>query len=184
MSLQKRLQIAVEAAKQTGKIIQSIYQGEFEVDYKDKAADDPVTVADRESDRHIKEILLGAFPEDGWLSEETVDSDERLDKEWVWIVDPIDGTREFVKHIPEFAISIGLVHKSEPVLGVILNPITNELFTAVKGRGALLNGKSVYVNQIDSIKQAKLLVSRTYTDRKSTRLNSSHIPLSRMPSSA
>jgi len=160
-----RLEAALSAARQAGTIIRRIYEGDFTVAYKDKEADDPVTLADRESDRKIKDILLNIFPDDGWLSEETLDSEERLTKEWVWIVDPMDGTREFVKHIPEFAISIGLVRKGEPVLGVILNPITEELFTAVKGKGALLNGKKIQVNSISSARDIRLLVSRTYTQK-------------------
>jgi len=165
MNLDKRLETALFAARQAGTIIRKIYDGKFTVNYKDKEADDPVTLADRESDKRIKEILLDAFPDDGWLSEETLDSDERLTKEWVWIVDPMDGTREFVQHIPEFAISIGLVQDGEPVLGVILNPVTEELFTAIKGEGAQLNGKKIRVNQISSVREIKLLVSRTYTKK-------------------
>ncbi len=165
MDLSNRLETAVLAAKEAGKIIRRVYEGDFAVDYKDKEADDPVTLADRESDKKIKQILLEAFPGDGWLSEETLDSDARLAKDWVWIVDPMDGTREFVQHIPEFAVSIGLVQYGEPVLGVILNPVTEELFTAVKDKGAYLNGKPIHVNEISSVQEAKLLVSRTYTKK-------------------
>ncbi len=165
MELQERLNTAVQAAQKAGEIIREIYDGEFSVKYKDAEKDDPVTLADKNSDRKIREILLEAFPEDGWLSEETLDSDDRLSKEWVWIVDPMDGTREFVQHIPEFAVSIGLVHRGEPVLGVIYNPVTNELFTAVRGEGAYLNGKPIHVNEIPSVSKARLLVSRTYTKK-------------------
>lgn len=165
MNLNNRLETAVLAAREAGKIIRKIYEGDFTVDYKDKEADDPITLADRQSDQKIKEILLNAFPDDGWLSEETLDSEDRLSREWVWIVDPMDGTREFVQHIPEFAISIGMVFRGEPVLGVIYNPITEELFTAVKGKGAYLNEKQVHVNEISSVQEAKLLVSRTYTKK-------------------
>ena len=165
MEHEARLEAAVLAAKEAGKIIREIYDGEFSVKYKDAEKDDPVTLADQNSDRKIKEILLNAFPEDGWLSEETLDSEERLSKEWVWIVDPMDGTREFVQHIPEFAVSIGLVRGGEPVLGVIYNPVTEELFTAVKGNGAYLNGHPIHVNDVPSVSKARLLVSRTYTKK-------------------
>ena len=165
MHLQERLDAAILAAKEAGKIIRKVYDGEFTVDFKDAAGDDPVTIADKNSDHKIQRILLEAFPDDGWLSEETLDSDERLSKEWVWILDPMDGTREFVQHIPEFAVSIGLVHEGEPVLGVIFNPATEELFTAVKGGGAFLNGQPIHVNEIPSVSKARLLVSRTYTKK-------------------
>ena len=165
MDLHNRLGTAILAAREAGKIIRKIFEGEFAVDYKDAEADDPVTLADRESDSKIKETLLSAYPEDGWLSEETLDSTDRLAKDWVWIVDPMDGTREFVQHIPEFAVSIGLVHKGQSVLGVIFNPVTEELFTAIKGKGAFLNGKTIRVNEISSLSKARLLVSRTYTKK-------------------
>ncbi len=165
MPLERRLKVAIEAAEEAGKIIREIYDGDFTVKYKDAEEEDPVTLADKKSDAKIQEILLRVFPEDGWLSEETLDSEERLQKDWVWIVDPMDGTREFVQHIPEFSVSIGLAFKGEPVLGVILNPVAGELFTAVKGKGAFLNGRPIHVNEIPSVSKARLLVSRTYTKK-------------------
>ncbi|MHA1200858.1 MAG: 3'(2'),5'-bisphosphate nucleotidase CysQ, partial [Candidatus Heimdallarchaeaceae archaeon] len=71
---------------------------------------------------------------------------ERLDKDKVWIVDPIDGTREFVESIPEYAISVALVEKGQPVIGVVLNPLKDELYSAIKGEGAYLNGEPIHVN--------------------------------------
>jgi len=82
---------------------------------------------------------LGEFPGDGWLSEETRDSAERLSKKRVWVVDPLDGTRDFIAGRTEFVVSIALVEDAEPVIGVIYNPVTEELFTAIKDQPSQLN---------------------------------------------
>lgn len=87
-----------------------------------------------EADLHASEVLhaalTGAFPSYGWLGEEHTDTAERLDCERVWVVDPIDGTREYLQGIPEYAISVGLVVNGRPALGVVHNPATGEMFAA------------------------------------------------------
>ena len=103
-----------------------------------------VTKADLEADRLLKETLLKAFPEYGWLSEETRDDSSRLKRRRVWIVDPMDGTREFVMKTPEFVVSVALVEEGRGILGVIYNPVTEELFEASAGQGAKLNGRPVF----------------------------------------
>jgi myo-inositol-1(or 4)-monophosphatase len=95
----------------------------------------PVTVADRAADRLLKRDLL-ALLACGWLSEETADSADRLDRRRVWVVDPLDGTREFVEGVPEYAVSVALVEDGEPVLGVVRCPMADESFWAVHGQGA------------------------------------------------
>src|SRR5262249_17965162 len=107
------------------------FRAETEVRFK--SPDQPVTDADLAADRILHEMLLGARPEYGWLSEETRDSPERLGRERLWVVDPIDGTNSFVLGIPEFAVSIGLVDRGRPVIGVVYNPATDELYHAVAG---------------------------------------------------
>jgi myo-inositol-1(or 4)-monophosphatase len=103
-----------------------------------KSPDQPLTKADLLADRIIKDILLGARPSYGWLSEETADSAERLEREMVWIVDPIDGTRSFIAGRPEFSISIGLARSGAVVLGVVCNPATQEYYWSSKGDGAFM----------------------------------------------
>jgi myo-inositol-1(or 4)-monophosphatase len=95
----------------------------------------PVTSADLAVNRILQESLTAAFPEDGWLSEETADSDDRLSKKRVWIVDPIDGTRSFVRGLPEFCLSVALVEDGMPMVAAIFNPATGEFFSAIRGRG-------------------------------------------------
>src|SRR5215813_5991475 len=103
----------------------------------------PVTTADLEVNRILHEMCETHFSGDGWLSEESPDDPSRLDRERVWIVDPIDGTKAYVNRVPEFCISVGLVEKGSPILAAIFNPSTDELFTACRGRGLRLNGKPV-----------------------------------------
>ena len=97
------------------------------------------------------------------MSEETKDSPDRLEKKNVWIVDPIDGTKEFIKGVPEFVVSIGLVKNGEPIIGVIYNPITEEIFYAKKNGGSFLNDRAIKCVAKENISEMTLLNSRTET---------------------
>ncbi|HTL60008.1 MAG TPA: 3'(2'),5'-bisphosphate nucleotidase CysQ [Nitrospira sp.] len=110
-------------------------------DVQTKKDRSPVTTADLEVNRILREMKDTHFPDDGWLSEESPDDAARLDKARVWIVDPIDGTKAYVNKLPEYCISVGLIEAGMPVLGAIFNPSTDELFTAVLGDGLRLNGR-------------------------------------------
>ena len=116
----KRIHAALEEART---VLKGFTPGAIEAQYK--VGTDPVTEADRAVDAVLKKNLLR--PGEGWLSEETVDDFTRLDKERVWVVDPLDGTREFVQGIPEFCVSIAMVENGVPVAGGICNPATDEL---------------------------------------------------------
>src|ERR1700732_2013216 len=105
--------------------------GAIETEYK--IGHDPVTEADRALDAVLRKELLREG--EGWLSEESVDDPIRLDRSRVWVVDPLDGTREFVKGIPEFCVSIGFVEDGRPVAGGIHNPATQETFVGAIARG-------------------------------------------------
>ena len=95
----------------------------------------PVTSADLAVNHILHERLSTTFPEDGWLSEETADNEDRLSRKRVWIVDPIDGTRSFVRGLPEFCLSVALVENGVPTVAAIFNPATGEFFSAIRGRG-------------------------------------------------
>lgn len=153
----------IDIIKEAGTIIMNYYQSEFEV--KQKGVGNPVTQADIETDAFLKNTLTKAFPNYGWLSEETRDTPERLNKKRVWVVDPLDGTKEFVEGVANFAISIGLVENGLPVLGVILNPVKNDLYTAYKGGGMKLNGKSTFLCKHPNLKKMNILNSRSETKR-------------------
>ena len=125
------------AARNAGKILMK-YFSDSDKKVKYKSFNNPVTIADHEADQYIADFIGGEFPDDGWLSEETVDTPERLNKSRVWIVDPLDGTKEFIEGVPHFSVSIALVEDGYPVVGVIYNPYTKEMFSAEKIRELLL----------------------------------------------
>lgn len=130
--------IVVEA----GNIIKQIAEQGFETHYKD--AMDPVTTADHAANRYLQAQLMPLVPESGWLSEESRDSSERLSKQFVWIVDPIDGTKEFVERIPQYAVSVALAWEGQVVLGVVYNPALEQCFYGIWGHGAWLNGQRLF----------------------------------------
>ena len=132
-----------EVVREAGKRVLELAQDGFDIQIKPDHSQ--VTTADFEVDRILKDRLLTTYPEDGWLSEETPDDRQRLEKNRVWILDPIDGTRNFISKIPYYAISIALVENQEPVIGMIFNPATNEMFSAVKDAGAYLNDQPIHV---------------------------------------
>jgi 3'(2'),5'-bisphosphate nucleotidase len=134
LAFQQELNVAVTLAHQAGKAIMSYYQTNLAVDHK--APDQPVTVADRVADELIAAGLRASFPDDGLLSEESDDDLSRLDKERVWIVDPLDGTTEFITETGEFAVQIALAVCGQPVLGVVSQPAKKRLLYAVQGQGA------------------------------------------------
>ena len=155
--------LAVEASREAGTCILNYYKADYEI--RDKSYHNPVTTADHAANDKLKEILLGEYPDYGWLSEETVDSPDRLDKEYVWIVDPLDGTKEFIEGVPHFVVSIALVKNEQPIMGVLYNPVTEELFTAERGKGAFLNGDQIYCVSKVSVEEMVILNSRSETLR-------------------
>jgi myo-inositol-1(or 4)-monophosphatase len=160
----RELEVARGAALAAGEILQGYFRdGGYQIDSKGK--NNPVTTADFEADSKLKQILREAFPAYGWLSEETVDGDDRLARERVWIVDPLDGTKEFIKGIPEFVVAIGLADRGVPVMGVTYNPIKHELFSGVRGAGCYLDGKAVTVSHTQTLDRATILASRSETAR-------------------
>lgn len=124
---------------------------------------DPVTEADRALDGVLREHLLR--PGEGWLSEESADSPERLRRDRVWVVDPLDGTREFVQGIPEWCISVGLVEEGEPVAGGILNPATGQLVVGAVGEGVRLNGEPAGGGRRGRLAGSLVLASRSEVGR-------------------
>lgn len=131
---EKELEAAIAAAKRAEIKIKEIYHTDFAVEIK--GDDSPVTLADKTADMMIREDLARLFPEYGFLTEESVDTKERLTKKCIWIVDPVDGTKEFVSRNGQFTTNIALAVDHEVVVGVINVPMLDLLYYAVKGEGA------------------------------------------------
>jgi len=157
------LKLAINASLKAGEIIMQYYCDDYEI--KEKGYHNPVTTADKEADSYLKSTLMSARPQYGWLSEETVDSKNRLNKEKVWIVDPLDGTKEFIEGVPQFVVSIALVEKGISIIGVLHNPVTKETFHAAKGEGAYLNQGQYRCSIKDSTRDMVILNSRSETRR-------------------
>lgn len=160
----EELEIAKEAALEAGWIIMALYGKDYQIEEKGKG--NPVTTADLEANRKIQEIIRARYPKDGWLSEENNDDLKRLEVSRVWVVDPIDGTKEFIEGIPQFVVSVGLVVEGRAVLGVVYNPVEQELYAAVKGCGTVLNGHPIHVSLRKEVRGASLLVSRSESRRR------------------
>ena len=163
LKIEDDLEIALKASKKAGDIIMKYYKHDYEIN--EKGYHNPVTTADKEADSFLKNTLLDARPEYGWLSEETLDTEERLEKNRVWVVDPLDGTKEFIEGVPHFSVSIGLVENGEPVIGVIYNPATEEMFSCEKGKGVYLNGEKVSVSNKKNLINSTIAVSRSELKR-------------------
>lgn len=146
------LEAAVRAARAGGEVALKYYRSGFDVTVKDDLT--PVTQADREAEAVIVESLSAAFPDIGFLGEEL---GRRGPQERRWIVDPIDGTRNFVRRIPVWATLVALEEAGEVTVGVMHNPVTGELYAARRGGGAWLNGERIHVSTVADLGAAHLL---------------------------
>lgn len=135
MDLQHELETAERIAREAGEVLLGYYRGEYSID--EKAAAEPVTEADRAANALIVRRLREAFPDDGILAEESAErAAEARGHRRVWLVDPMDGTKEFIHHTDEFAAMIGLVVEGRPLLGVVNQPATGTLYRGLVGKGA------------------------------------------------
>jgi myo-inositol-1(or 4)-monophosphatase len=152
----------IEAALEAARIVFARFTpGAIETEYK--IGHDPVTEADRAVDAVLRQNLLRDG--EGWLSEESVDDVSRLNKRHVWVVDPLDGTREFVAGIPEFCVSIGFVEDGRPVAGGICNPATNETIIGSIDSGVLYNGTPARPSDRANLQGSLILASRSEVKR-------------------
>lgn len=121
----------------------------------------PVCEADLEVNDALREILCDAQPDYAWLSEESADDGSRLKAPRAWVVDPIDGTNAYLKHVPEFAVATALVEDGKPVAAAVYNPATDEMFDAVLGGGARLNGEPMSITGATDDQAISMLASRS-----------------------
>ncbi len=158
--LDRLLSVAVSAAQAAGEVILDCDRSTCRS--WDKAKDSPVTEADLAADELLRTRLAAATPECGWLSEETVDTPDRLIRTCVWVVDPLDGTREFIEGLDEFAVSVALVERGLPLLGVVHNPATKETMAGIVGQGLAYNGAGGRsMSERTRARDAQVLVSST-----------------------
>jgi histidinol-phosphatase len=152
MTHSPELQAALDAAEKAAGIARSLYQRNIEI--RIKADKSPVTEADVRCELAIREILETRFPTHGFFGEET--GYHRQDAEYLWVVDPIDGTKAFVREYPMFSTQIALMHRGEFILGVSSAPIYGELAYAERGCGAFLNGNPIGVSDVAAIESAHI----------------------------
>jgi len=146
------LAIALQAAKAARELILSYYNGSFDIEIK--ADQTPVTVADRGAERIIRETISNAYPEHGIFGEEY--GAENKDTEYLWLVDPIDGTKSFVKRYGMFSTQIALMHRGELILGVSCAPAMDELVWATRGQGAFDADGQLHISQVGGINEASI----------------------------
>ena len=137
-------------AADAGTEIMNIYEKEFEVEYKKDNS--PLTEADLKSNKIICDSLTNYFPEIPILSEENTEIpfSHRSKWDYYWCIDPIDGTKEFIKKNDEFTVNIALIHKNQPVLGVVYAPALNKMYSAKQGEGAFLNSQKLPLNNVSN----------------------------------
>jgi histidinol-phosphatase len=150
-----RYEVAIEVAQQAGALALQHFDREIAVEWK--ADDSPVTIADRSAEALLRTTLLGRFPSDGFLGEESGDTPGSSG--YRWIIDPIDGTRSFVRGIPIWAVLVGLEYRGELIAGVCRLPAMNQTFRALKGDGAFRDDRRLHVSTVDRLDRAHVYYS-------------------------
>jgi 3'(2'), 5'-bisphosphate nucleotidase len=177
LDLTQELEFVTKLAREAATIVNTFYIGSSEVRYK--PGDEPVTEADRSANQHIVNRIRARFPEDGILSEESKDDLARLKYARVWIIDPLDGTKEFIARNGEFSIMIGLAIAGRPAMGVVQQPATGLLYAGAVGQGAFLyeDGERIEltVSDLAELRNMTMVSSRSHrqqiVDRIRAQLN-------------
>lgn len=175
MNLSQELNTTIELARNAGKAIMEVYASEFSVEEKTTKDNftEPVTIADKNASKIIVEGLAEKFPDDGILSEEEIDTSERLSKKRLWLIDPLDGTKGFVQKNGDFAVQIGLAEEGKAVLGVVFLPLHNVLYFASKDNGAFLveNDKTPQRLQVSDKTDFHKMIMAVSRDHRSSRMS-------------
>jgi myo-inositol-1(or 4)-monophosphatase len=153
-ALHPMLNIAVKAARAAGAIINRASLDLDRLQVNAKAPNDFVTEVDHAAEAAVIDVLLGAYPGHGILAEESGSTRGAKDSDYVWIIDPLDGTTNFIHGLPTYAVSIGLAFRGQMQQAVVYDPARNDLFYATKGRGAFLNDKRLRVSKRTRIAEA------------------------------
>lgn len=163
---QSYLGVAEEAAVSAGKLLMAHFTERRKVEYKGKV--DIVTDMDRASEELIKNFILARFPNHSLIAEEGTRSDSR--SSWQWFVDPLDGTTNYARGFPWFAVSIALCHEGLPMVGVVYNPVLDTIFRGGKGKGAFMNGSKLSVSKVKKLDRSFLATGFPYDLREDPRL--------------
>ncbi len=150
-----RYELAIATAHKAAQLANRYFDGAFTVEWKSDSS--PVTVADRETEQLLRQTLLAAFPNDGFLGEESGDTPGTSG--FRWIIDPIDGTRSFVRGIPLWATLVGLEYKDEQIAGIVDAPALGQAYRALRGDGAFRNNKRIQVSDVTDLSQALVFYS-------------------------
>jgi myo-inositol-1(or 4)-monophosphatase len=161
-TVNRHLEVAVKAARQSGSFIIENLSKVSMADVDMKQASDFVTYVDRESEAMIINTIKKEFPEHTILAEESM----REEGEYLWIIDPLDGTTNYIHGYPMFAVSIALKYEDETRIGVVLDPLRDELFTAIKGDGAYMNGQRISVSGIQEISNSLITTGFPFRNKK------------------
>src|SRR5262249_4221675 len=170
------LRVAVDIAREAGAAILQFYRGPLQIEQKYDSDDrEPVTQADRVANHLIVERLLREFPDDGILAEESEDTARRLEKQRVWMIDPLDGTNGFIAGDGDFAVQIGLVEAGRPIMGVVYQPLPGVLYRAVHGHGAWIERRNqspevAVVSNNTEINTMRLAASRSHRSPRMDRV--------------
>ncbi len=172
---QRELEIMIEAAKKSREFILEVYHEDFKVEIKDDES--PVTKADKGADMMISRLLKEHFPNYSLLTEESTDDLARLNNDYVFVVDPVDGTEDFIHRNDEFTTNIALVYKHEVVAGVVSIPARNEIYYASKGDGAYYldaEGKVSKIHVNDKVDGLTQYISRFHSDESEMKMMEDH----------
>jgi histidinol-phosphatase len=150
-----RYELAVEAARVAGDLARAYYESTFDVERKPD--DSPVTIADKQAEELIRKSVATHFPDDGFLGEEF--GDQPGTSGFRWVIDPIDGTKSFIRHIPIWATLVGLEYKGEQIGGVAYVPVFNQVYRALRGDGAFMNDRRIRVSDVGKLADSLLCYS-------------------------
>lgn len=171
IALEEALQVAATAGREAGKLILNHAQDGFRIEHKNPI--NLVTDADHAAEQCVIDIIRSRYPNHGVLAEERGQS-SNSSSPYLWIIDPLDGTTNFAHGFPAYCVSIGLEFNGEGVVGAVYDPTRNELFTAIKGFGARLNGQTIRVSHTADLDQALLVTGFAYDIRETAENNLDH----------
>ncbi|MFM6948141.1 MAG: inositol monophosphatase family protein [Aquirufa sp.] len=158
------LRESLPLVRETGQWIQSVVTKIELNDIIYKGKNDLVSYVDREAEARLKAGLSEIFPEADFIAEETASNYDEVGEGYYWVIDPLDGTTNFLHQLPIYAVSVGLIFNKQPILGLIYEPNRDEMFSAALGQGAYLNGESIHVSMQEDLSKSLLATGFPYYD--------------------